>query len=65
MKQFEERRLPCIIEHAMDGWPAAEADGPCQWSWERLRERFKDHKFKARAYSACLHQKQTDGSGSG
>jgi hypothetical protein len=57
VKQFEERRLPCIIEHAMDGWPAAEAGGPRQWSWEKLRERFKDHKFKARAIPACSQQR--------
>ena len=44
--EFEMKRRPCIITHAMDGWPAAQRGGPRQWTWQKLRERFKDHKFK-------------------
>jgi histone arginine demethylase JMJD6 len=45
-RNYEQPRVPCIITHAMDGWPAATPGGARQWTWPALRERFKDHKFK-------------------
>ena len=40
---YEDRRMPCIITHAMEAWPAFQGR---RWTWESLRERFSSHKFK-------------------
>ena len=40
---YEVRRVPCIITHAMEAWPACQGR---PWTWEALRERFESHKFK-------------------
>ena len=46
-ERFELPRIPCIITHALDAWPAFGGGGAERaWSWAALRERFHDHKFK-------------------
>ncbi len=45
VEHFERPRVPCILTHATDGWPAAPG-GARAWSWASLRERFGEHKFK-------------------
>ena len=44
--QFEARRVPCILQHAVASWPAVDRAHPRHWSWSNLRARFGDHKFK-------------------
>jgi hypothetical protein len=46
--RYELPRIPCIITHAMEGWPAATPGSERQWTWASLQQRFSDHKFKAR-----------------
>ena len=42
--QFEVPRVPCVLSHAMDTWPCF--GGPQKWTWEDLRARFGEHRFK-------------------
>ena len=44
VENFERRRRPCILTHAMDGWPAAH--GERAWTLESIRTRFADVRFK-------------------
>ena len=43
--QYEVPRVPCVLRHAMDTWPCV-SDPQQQWTWESLRCRFADHRFK-------------------
>ena len=54
IERFERPGRPCILTGVTDGWPAAQRGGEREWTWEGLRERFSEHKFKVRGASAPL-----------